>query len=113
MMPRLLAYTALGILLFVGYQWWSRQQQVLQQQTPPPVATPAPQPTPNAELSVTLSDPAVQPIVRQGGTPLSIPVKVYGSPHAAALNEINTLIQQGKEAEAEAKHKAQPSNRLQ
>src|SRR5213593_5139154 len=108
MMPRLLTYFALGILLFVGYQWWSRQQQVLQQQTPPPVATPAPQPTPNAELSVTLSDPAAQPIVRQGGTPLMIPVKVSGSPHAAALNEINALIQQGKDAEAEAKLQALP-----
>ena len=112
MMPRLLTYTALGILLFVGYQWWSRQQQVLQQQTPPPVATPAPQPTPNAELSVTLSDPAAQPIVRQGGTPLLIPVKVSGSPHAAALNEINALIQQGKDAEAEAKLQALPSDAL-
>ena len=46
MMPRLLTYTALGILLFVGYQWWSRQQQALQQQTPPPVATPASRPHP-------------------------------------------------------------------
>src|SRR5437867_11505045 len=108
MMPRLLAYTALGILLFVGYQWWSRQQQALQQQTPPPVATPAPQPTPNAEFSVTLSDPAAQPIARQGGTPLSIPVKVSGSPHAAALYEISTLIQQGKDADAEAKLQALP-----
>src|SRR5207244_11372390 len=99
MMPRLLAYTALGILLFVGYQWWSRQQQVLQQQTPPPVATPAPQPTPNAELSVTLSDPTAQPIVRQAGTPLLIPVKVSASPHASALNGLNALIQQGYNAD--------------
>jgi len=96
MMPRLLAYSALGILLFVGYQWWSRQQQALQQEAPPPVETPASPPKPNADLSVTLSDPAAQPIVRQGGTPLMIPVKVSGSPHAAALNEINALIQQGR-----------------
>jgi len=112
MMPRLLAYTALGILLFVGYQWWSRQQQALQQQAPPTVLTPAPQPTPNAELSVTLSDPAAQPIVRQGGTPLMIPVKVSGSPHAAALTEINALIQQGKDAEAEAKLQDLPPDAL-
>src|SRR5437667_90292 len=112
MMPRLLAYTALGILLFVGYQWWSRQQQALQQEAPPPVATPAPPSTPSPELSVTQSDPAAQPIVRQGGTPLLIPVKVSGSPHAAALNEINALIQQGKDAEAEAKLQALPSDVL-
>src|SRR2546428_13293838 len=112
MMPRLLTYTALGILLFVGYQWWSRQQQALQQQTPPPVATPAPQPTPDTQLSVTLSDPAAQPIVRQGGTPLLIPVKGSGSPHAAALNEINELIPQGKDAEVEAKLQALPPDAL-
>jgi len=112
MMPRLIAYTALGILLFVGYQWWSRQQQALQQQAPPPVLTPATQRTPNPELSVTLSDPAAQPIVRQGRTPLMIPVKVSGSPYAAALNEINTLIQQGKDAEAEAKLQALPPDAL-
>src|SRR5207245_382551 len=112
MMPRLLAYSALGILLFVGYQWWSRQQQALQQEAPPPVETPASPPKPNADLSVTLSDPAAQPIVRQGGTPLMIPVKVSGSPHAAALNEINTLIQQGKDAEAEAKLQALPPDAL-
>ena len=111
MMSRLLAYTALGILLFVGYQWWSRQQQVLQHQAPS-VATPAPPPTLNTQLSVTLSDPAAQPIIRQGGTPLTIPVKVSGSPHAAALNEINALIQQGKDAEAEAKLQALPPDAL-
>src|SRR5207245_11003389 len=106
MMPRLLTYTALGILLFVGYQWWSRQQQALQQQTPPPVATPAPQLTPDTQLSVTLSDPAAQPIVRQGRTPLLIPVKVFGSLHAAALYDIKPLIQQGMDAEADANIKA-------
>ncbi len=106
-MSRLLAYTALVILLFVGYQLWSRQQQA-----PPPVATPASQTTPNSELSATLSDPAAQPIVRQSGTPLLIPVKVSGSAHAAALNEINALIQQGKDAEAEAKLQALPSDAL-
>src|SRR5438552_18018948 len=112
MMPRLLAYTALGILLFVGFQWWSRHQQVLQRHAPPPVATPASQPQPNTQLSVVMSDPAAQPIVRQGGTPLTIPVKVAGSPYAAALNEINALIQQGKDTEAEDKLQALPPDAL-
>src|SRR5438445_6260494 len=112
MMPRRLAYSALGILLCVGYPWSRRQQQALQQEGPPQVETSASPPKPNADLSVTLSDPAAQPIVRQGGTPLMIPVKVSGSPHAAALTEINALIQQGKDAEAEAKLQALPPDAL-
>src|SRR3989475_143746 len=112
MMPRLLTYTALGAWLLTAAEGGARRARLSTEQPTPPVATPAPQPTPNAELSVTLSDPAAQPIVRQGGTPLLIPVKVSGSPHAAALNEINALIQQGKDAEAEAKLQALPSDAL-
>ncbi len=114
MMARLLAYSFLAILLFVGYQFWSRQQAALPPQ-PSPVAAPqapASPASPNTQLSVTLSDPAAQPIVRQGGTPLMIPVKVAVSPHAAALHEINALIQQGKDAEAEAKLQALPPDAL-
>src|SRR3989442_1111124 len=138
MMSRLLAYTLLGLLLFVGFQLWSKRHPAL----PPPSTLPATAPqapasaaSPNTQLSVTLSDPAAQPIVRQSGTPLTIPVKVSddpaaqpivrqsgtpltipvkvsGSPHAAALNEINALIQQGKDADAEAKLKALPPDAL-
>src|SRR2546428_686644 len=115
MISRLLAYTLLGLLLFVGFQVWSKRHAALPPpSTPPAAAPPAPASaaSPNTQLSVTLSDPAAQPIVRQSGTPLTIPVKVSGSPHAAALNEINALIQQGKDAEAEAKLKALPPDAL-
>src|SRR5437879_13509574 len=108
MISRLLAYTLLGLLLFVGFQVWSKRHAALPPPlTPPAAAPPAPASaaSPNPQLSVTLSDPAAQPIVRHSGTPLTIPVKVSGSPHAAALNEINALIQQGKDADAEAKLK--------
>src|SRR3989442_10193540 len=115
MMSRLLAYTLLGLLLFVGFQLWSKRHPAL----PPPSTLPAAAPqapasaaSPNTQLSVTLSETAAQPVVRQSGTPLTIPVKVSGSPHAAALNEINALIQQGKDAEAEAKLKALPPEAL-
>ena len=114
-MSRLLAYTLLGLLLFVGFQLWSKRHPAL----PPPSTLPAAAPqapasaaSPNTQLSVTLSETAAQPVVRQSGTPLTIPVKVSGSPHAAALNEINALIQQGKDAEAEAKLKALPPDAL-
>jgi Tfp pilus assembly protein PilF len=115
MMPRLLAYTLLGILLFVGYQLWSRQHAALPPPSTPPVAesqAPDSPASPNTQLSVTLSDPAAQPMVRQSGTPLTIPVRVSGSPHAAAQNENNELIQQGKNAEAEAKLQALPPEAL-
>src|SRR5438552_13815738 len=114
MMSRLLAYSLLGLLLFVVFQLWSKRNPALPPLTPPAAAPPAPASaaSPNTQLSVTLSDPAAQPIVRQSGTPLTIPVKVSGSPHAAALNEINALIQQGKDAEAEAKLKALPPDAL-
>ena len=115
MMSRLLAYTLLGLLLFVGFQLWSKRHAALPPPSTPPAAAPqapASAPSPNTQLSVTLSDPAAQPIARQSGTPLTIPVKVSGSPHAAALNEINALIQQGKDAEAEATLKALPPDAL-
>jgi Tfp pilus assembly protein PilF len=108
-MSRLLAYLLLGLILFVGYQWWSKQQ-AAPLSAPQPAAAPAP--SANIQLSANLSAPSAQPIVRQGGgSHIMMPVKLEGA-YAAALNEIQQLIQLGKDHDAEAKLQTLPADAL-
>jgi Tfp pilus assembly protein PilF len=102
-MARLIVYSLLGLFLYFGYQWYTNKLESFQHTQAPPGGIPAASDN-NASLSVALSDPATQAIARQpGGAPLMIPVKMAGTVHAAALNEIVELIGQGKDSEAEAK----------
>jgi len=106
MMPRLLTYTALGILLFVGYQWWSRQQP-----QEPPAAPAALQPKPSSSAPVqVITIPARQAEVP--ADPALQPVQIPVSPHAATLMEIHQMIEQGKSAEAQTKLQALPPEAL-
>ncbi len=105
-MSRFLAYMLSALLLFVGYQWWSKQQAALLS-APQPAAAPAPVPR------VTLSGSAPLPASPPAGQEyFQVAVRIPVSPHAAALNEINGLIEQGKDAEAEAKLAALPPDAL-
>lgn len=105
-MSRLLAYMLLGLLLFVGYQWWSKQQAAMLS-APPPAAAPAL--APSVTLSGSAPLPAPPPTRQEYFT---VNARIPASPHAAALNEINSLIAQGNDAEAEAKLVALPPDAL-
>lgn len=109
-MARLLACLFLGLFLFIGYQWWSKQQAAIQP-APPPAAAPAKSaaPPPSAALSVSAAPPTPQPA---GSEYFTAAVRIPASPHTAALNEINGLIEQGKDAEAEARLAALPADAM-
>lgn len=100
----------LGLILFVGYQWWSKQQAAMLS-APPPAAAPAPAkaPLPNVTLSA-FEAPPVPPSTTQEY--FTVSVRIPASPHAAALNEINSLIAQGNDAEAEARLVVLPPDAL-
>jgi predicted negative regulator of RcsB-dependent stress response len=101
-MPRFLAYLVLALLLFAGYQWLHKKP------APPPlVATPASSPI--TQQTPTLFEPSTTAGPPQAGQDLAkMAASVPASPYAAMLREINQLIEQGKEAEAEAKLTALP-----
>jgi hypothetical protein len=103
MVPRLLAYLTLGLLLFVGHQWWSRRQAA--EPPPPPASVTAPAPAPKPAPNVTLPDPAALAVPSQqaGQDYFRVAVRIPVSPYTSALNDINNLIEQGKDAEAEVK----------
>jgi hypothetical protein len=96
----------LGLLLFAGYQWWSKQQAAMLS-APPPAAAPAL--APSVTLSGSAPLPAPPPTRQEYFT---VNARIPASPHAAALNEINSLIAQGNDAEAEAKLVALPPDAL-
>ncbi len=105
-MSRLLAYMLSGLLLFAGYQWWSKQQAAMLS-APPPAAAPAL--APSVTLSGSAPLPAPPPTRPEYFT---VNARIPASPHAAALNEINNLIAQGNDAEAEAKLVVLPPDAL-
>ena len=107
-MARLLAYLSVGLILFVGYQWWSKQQTAMMS-APPSAATPATAPRQSITLSGSATLPASPPTNQEY---FKVAVRIPTSPHAATLNEINGLIEQGKDAAAEAKLAALPSDAL-
>lgn len=109
-MPRLLAYLLLGLLLFVGYQWWSKQQAALPS-TPQPVVKTAPAAAPHSSATLSASTPLTPP-PQTGQEYFTVAVRIPPSPHAAALNEINGLIEQGNDADAEARLTALPADAL-
>jgi len=105
-LPRILTYLVLGVILFIGYQWWSAQQAAMLS-APPPAAPPAPATAPRP--SAPPADPTALPAPPPAGQEyFKVAVRIPVSPQAAALNEINNLIEQGNDAEAEAKLAALP-----
>lgn len=105
-MRRLLIFLALGVLLYLGYQWWGARQ-------PDTAANPAPAPPASAR-----SAPAIQPQPMQSPQrptlepPPRIQVQVQmvnpgmlmeGTPQAALLNGVRQTLEQGNATEAEAR----------
>lgn len=103
-MRRLFTLLALGATLYLGYQWWSaRQPDTAAKPAPVPVApakpAPAARPLQNTQM------PALEPPPR-----ISVQVQMVdpgvlmeGAPHAALLNGIRQMLEQGNVAEAEAR----------
>jgi len=111
MVPRLLVYFALAVALFLGYQWWSVRQPASPAQPPQPTARPAPAAPTNPTL--VLADPSASPAQPQPGQDyFKVAVRIPLSPHAATLNNINRLIEEGKDGEAEARLTALPPDAL-
>jgi predicted negative regulator of RcsB-dependent stress response len=101
-MPRFLAYLVLALLLLAGYQWLNKKPAA-----PPLVATPASSPITQQTPSLFEPSPtAGSPQAGQDFTKMA--ASVPASSYAALLREINQLIEQGKEVEAEAKLTALP-----
>lgn len=120
-MFRLLTCLLLGFILYVGYLWWNK----LHGEIPPAsgsikTVSPRPQaipPTPattqQVETTGTTSDAVGPPVPPPAGqASAKAPVPMPASPHAAALNDINSLIEKGNDAEAEAKLAALPQAAL-
>ncbi len=107
-MPRFLAYLVLALLLFAGYQWLNKKPAArLTAQAPPLVATPASSPI--TQQTPTLFEPSPISGSPQGGQDLvKMAASIPASSYAAMLREINQLIEQGKETEAEARLTALP-----
>jgi len=107
-MPRFLAYLVLALLLFAGYQWLNKKPAArLAAQAPTLVATPASSPI--TQQTPALFEPSPISGSPQGGQDLvKMAASIPASSYAAMLHEINQLIEQGKEAEAEAKLTALP-----
>jgi len=96
----------LGLVLFVGYQWWSKQQAaMLSAPLPSAVPVPAKAPRPSVVLSGSATPP-IPPSTSQDY--FKVAVRIPVSPHTAALNDINGLIEQGNDAAAEARLVALP-----
>ncbi len=101
-MPRFLAYLVLALLLLAGYQWLNKKPAA-----PPLVATPASSPI--IQQTPALFEPSPTAGSQRTGQDFTkMAASVPLSPYAAMLREINQLIEQGKEAEAEAKLTALP-----
>jgi len=101
-MPRFLAYLVLALLLLAGYQWLNKKPAA-----PPLVATPASSPI--IQQTPALFEPSPTAGSQRTGQDFTkMAASVPASPYAAMLREINQLIEQGKEAEAEAKLTALP-----
>jgi predicted Zn-dependent protease len=105
-MRRLLIFLALGVLLYLGYQWWGARQ-------PDTAANPAPAPPASAR-----SAPAIQPQPMQSPQRPTIepPPRIQahvqmvnpgmlmeGTPQAALLNGVRQTLEQGNATEAEAR----------
>ena len=103
-MRRVLTVLALGAVLYIGYQWWN----ALQPDTAAQLA-PAAVPRPSTTLSGSMPAP---PPPQTSQEYFTVAVRIPVSPHAAALNDINSLIEQGNDAEAEARLAALPADAL-
>lgn len=99
----LLVLLVLALLLVAGHEWWLKQQREAPEQVPVRAAFPRSRP----------SQAVVPPIPSSGGqTSLTQPGDPPASPHGQALEAILHLIQQGHEAEAQAKLVALPPEAL-
>ena len=108
-MRQFLTVLLLGLLLFVGYQWWSRQRV-----EPPPIpiaagdAKPSSQPAPAAVAPPSQPPPSDLGQIRMAATD-QLPA---GFAQAALLNEIRQALEQGNAAEAQARLLALPKEAL-
>lgn len=99
----LLVLLVLALLLVAGQEWWLTRQREAPEQIPVPAASPPSRP----------SQAVVPPIPSSGGqTSLTQPGDPPVSPHGPALETILRLIQQGHDAEAQAKLVALPPEAL-
>ena len=107
-MRRLLTFLALGAVLFLGYQWWS-----VRLVEPPPVAvTAAPKPEKNPPPPVSPPPTELHP-PELGQMRLAAPDTLpTASTHAALLNEIRQVLEQGNAAEAQVRLLAVPNEAL-
>lgn len=112
-MRRPLVFLALGVLLYLGYQWWGVRQ-------PDTAAKPAPAPPASAKSApvdqlIRNPQPAtVEPPPRiQAQVQMVNPgVLMEGTPQAALLNGVRQTLEQGNAAEVEARLMTLPQSTL-
>jgi Flp pilus assembly protein TadD len=106
-MSRFLAYLVLALLLFAGYPWWNKHQAAMPLATVSPAITPTSSPI--TQQTPGLFEPSPTADSSQASQDLAkMAVIVPASPYATMLREINQLIEQRKDVEAEAKLTALP-----
>ena len=102
-MRRFFFFLALGVLLYLGYQWWGARQTDI-------AAKPAPAPPVSAEPApAILQQPPPQPTIEpppriQAQVQLVNPgTLMEGTPQAALLNGVKQTLERGNATEAEAR----------
>ncbi|MEK9172083.1 MAG: hypothetical protein AAB282_00330, partial [Nitrospirota bacterium] len=102
-MRRVLVFLALGVLLYLGYQWWGARQ-------PDTAANPAPaSPTFARPAPAILQQPPQRPTIEpppriQAQVQIVNPgMLMEGTPQAALLNGVRQTLEQGNATEAEAR----------
>lgn len=101
-MRRFLTVLALGVILYLGYQWWSARQPDTAAKPAPVLvapAKPAARPPQNPQLPTDEPPPRISVQVQM----VNPGVLTEGTPHAVLLNGIRQILEQGKVAEAEAR----------
>ena len=114
-MRRVFIFLALGVLLYLGYQWWSaRQPDTAADPVPVPPASAGPAPASLQPPMQSSHPPAIEPPPRiQAQVQMVNPgMLMEGTPQAALLNGVRQTLEQGNATEAEARLVSLPQSTL-
>lgn len=114
-MRRFLVFLALGVLLYLGYQWWgARQLDTAANPAPAPPASARPAPATQQQPMQSPQPPTIEPPPRFQATVQMVNpgMLMEGTPQAALLNAVRQTLEQGNATEVEARLVTLPQSTL-
>ena len=114
-MRRVFIFLALGVLLYLGYQWWSaRQPDTAADPVPVPPVSAGPAPASLQPPMQSPRPPTIEPPPRiQAQVQMVNPgILMEGTPQAALLNGVRQTLEQGNVTEVEARLVSLPPSTL-